>query len=148
MSRGIICIPPVESISGKFARVQDTCNKKSRYGTRRWIGGMVKPTSLRNFMVIREKPITFKSDTTANAAKAKQDLFTFAQKWRETTLSDPQLKASATAAYADGGRTVGVKADSYATLSGFVFAVRYAQKVANPELTTSSADYTKWPAAD
>lgn len=137
-TRRVIAYPPIEKVSGKFALEKTICSSEKPRQSKSYFGAKIRKTTNRNLFYFRENPLPDLSDDPGRA------IFKFAAGWKAFTVTDPQLLNEAITDYKEGRTIQGCNPRDY-TFSGFVFAVRYAQKKANPSITPTDFNYHLWP---
>lgn len=149
-ARTIRFMAPVEDVSAKFARVIDTCSNTTITGKQRhkWFGAALRMTNRQGVGVTSKQVFVYRKFPRVSAYGAEervnQSNFAFASKWASDTLENLSLVSTIQQNFASGTAANGVSPRGY-TLRGWVFVVRYQQKVADPTITPQSAAYNQWP---
>lgn len=149
-ARTIRFMAPVEDVSAKFARVIDTCSNTTITGKQRhkWFGAALRMTNRQGVGVTSKQVFVYRKFPRVSAYDqnelTNQSNFAFGSKWASDTLLNLSLISTIRNNYNLGTPADGVSPRGY-TLRGWVFAVRYQQKVSDPSITPSSAAYTQWP---
>lgn len=150
-ARTIRFMAPVEDVSAKFARVIDTCSNTTITGKQRhkWFGAALRMTNRQGVGVVSKQVFVYRKfprvSTYDQNELVNQGNFAFGSKWASDTLQNLSLISTIRNNYNLGTAADGISPRGY-TLRGWVFAVRYQQKAADPTITPSSAVYTQWPA--
>lgn len=132
--RRINTMPPVESISGKFARVKDTVSnfKASQLGFK-WLGGMVRNGDYTTNMVFRRKALP---DPNA-LQRAQMQRFTDAQGYVKRAWADVDIMATVSVKWQKQTTVHGVSPRNYTTVRGWMFGVYMSYLVAGEEIPTN-----------
>lgn len=138
MARKIEFMPPVQTMSGKYARQEDKVNGKGKNKGFKWLGAVTPKDRLVSTYQLRLKVSTQVYD------EEKQKRFAFVSIWANYTMKSATLAPAAQSDYQAGKSVNGIKPADYSTFRGFIFAVRYTE---DDVTTTTDTNYNKWPSA-
>ena len=144
-TRRVVAMPPVEAISGKFALESQTISSEKPNESKRYFGARIKSSTTRNIFYYRANPNPDKRESAG--ALELREFFSFASIWQVATWGNSTKRIQVMADYKAKKELQGKRPQDYKNIHGWIFAVRYAQKAADPDIEVGDTTYNGWPTA-